>query len=231
MRGSRMGTLLLGAGLGAAGMLLLDPRLGRRRRALLHDKAGHYARVMVRNFRRGVRSVPGPVRGAIHEAAERAPWHTEPEPPDRDQFIKERVESVLGRDPDIPAGRINIDAADAVVQVRGTVPDAETAERIVRRVAAVDGVRAVRSLMHTPDGTPVGGEAGDRDAIHGRPRAAVQAEDLRRRLREQWPGLTDADILASDGHLGRLTELICSRTGEPEERVRPALDRILLPAT
>jgi hypothetical protein len=45
---------------------------------------------------------------------------------------------------------------------------------------------------------------------------------------ERWPQLSDADILASDGHIGRLTELICSRTGQDERTVRAAVDDILL---
>lgn len=230
MRVLHVRTLMLGAAVGAAVALLLDPKTGRRRRALVRDKLGHGARVLGRTARRRARAVPGPVRGALHDAAERAPWHTTPPPPDEAQFIKDRVESELGRDPAIALGSINIDAADGIVRVRGTVADAQTAERIVQRAAAVEGVRAVQSLLHTPDGAPAGGEAGDTSLLHGEPRAAVLAEAVQRRLTERWPEIGDADILASDGHLGRLTDLICERTGETPATVRAALDEILLTA-
>jgi hypothetical protein len=42
--GSNLGLGVLGAGLGAGLMFLLDPQLGRRRRALLRDKAVSYSR-------------------------------------------------------------------------------------------------------------------------------------------------------------------------------------------
>ncbi|MFN8558356.1 MAG: BON domain-containing protein [Dehalococcoidia bacterium] len=104
------------------------------------------------------------------------PWHEAPPPPDQDQFIKQRVESELGRHGDLPLADLNFDAADALVRVRGTVADEETARRVVERVAAVEGVKAVLSLMHTPDEAPVGGQAGDRSLLYGPPRAVPPME-------------------------------------------------------
>jgi uncharacterized protein YjbJ (UPF0337 family) len=224
----RIFPLLLAAGAGATAALLLDPQAGARRRALVRDKLRHYGRVLPASARRGGRMVAGPARGALHRVARRVPWRETTPPPDQDQFIKQRVESELGHETDLPLGALNFDAADGVVRVRGTVPDEETARRIVRRTAAVEGVRAVVSLMRTPDGTVVGGMAGDTRLVTGRPRAAIQGEAVARRLKERWPGLTDADILATEGHTDRLVDLICTRTGEPAERVRPAVDAILL---
>lgn len=44
-------TLLSGLGLGAGLMFLLDPERGRRRRALVRDKAVHYGKVTQRKLR------------------------------------------------------------------------------------------------------------------------------------------------------------------------------------
>jgi uncharacterized protein YjbJ (UPF0337 family) len=221
---------LLGAAAGASTALLLDPRLGARRRALVRDKSRRYGRDLAGSLMGSARSVRGPVRGAAHALARRTPWRETEAPPDQSEYVKHRVETALGRERDLPLHAINIDAADAIVHVRGAVPDAATADRIVRAAAAVEGVRAVMSHLRTPDGTPVGGEAGDTGMLHGRPRAAILGEAVRGRLLERWPGLTDSDILASEGHVDRLVATICTRTGEPESAVRTAVDEILLTA-
>lgn len=230
MRRSSVLTILLSALVGAAVAFMLDPRLGARRRALMRDKLRHYSRVVPRQVRRMARQVPGRVQRVQHALVQRAPWYEPSPPPDGDEYVKHRVETELGRQTDLPLAGILFDAADGIVHIRGTVADAATAERIVQRTAAVPGVRAVVSLLHTPDGTRVGGVAGDRTLVDGRPRAAVQAEAVRNRLKQRWPQLTDADILASDGHIGRLTELIRAHTGEDERAVRAELDSILLAA-
>jgi hypothetical protein len=139
---------------------------------------------------------------------------------------------VLGRRRDLHLGNLNFDAADGVVRVRGTVPDEETARRVVQAAASVSGVRAVSSLMHTPDGKLVPCEAGDTELLHGQPRAALQAEGVRRRLLERWPALTDIDTLIheSGGHPERLAARIAARTGQPDHAVRTALDELLMAA-
>jgi len=220
-----------GALVGATAAVLLDPRLGARRRAFLRDKAMHYRLVTPRACRRFARRLGGPLHGLSHSIATHAPWYAAPRPPDDDMFVKQRVETALGRYPSLPLDHVVLDAVDGFVRVRGEVPDETCAEEILSRVATVAGVRAAFSLMHTPDGRPVGGVAGDAAAVPEGPRAAVYAQAVRRSLMERWPGLTDEDILASGGHLERLTERICSCTGEPQAEVRPALDAILLAAT
>lgn len=227
MKGPHVRPLLVGALIGAAAMYFLDPQLGRRHRALARDKARHFAGQAPRMCRRLARRLVGPLRGVVHEAAVRMPWHETSAPPDRDQFIKERVESELGHEKDLPLSALNFDAVDGVVRVRGTVPDTAIAQAILNRVAQVEGVRAVESRMHLPDGTPITLIAGDERAVSGPPRAAVYGEAMRRGLMERWPTLTDDDIQASEGHIGRLVAIIVERTGEPEHEVRRALEAMV----
>lgn len=222
--------LVISAAVGAGAAILLDPQGGRRRRALVRDKVRRYSYAGARAIARVPRLVAGPARGVVHAVAHAAPWHRMPAAPDEHEFVKHRVETALGREPGLPTGAINIDAADGVVRVRGSVPDEHTARRIVERAAGVEGVRAVVTLMHLPDGRLAGEDAGDLDAIYGPPRAAIHAAEVRHQLMTAWPVLTDADILASEGHIGALTKLICSRTDESEYEVRTALDAILLTA-
>jgi hypothetical protein len=227
----RFTTFVAGAIVGGVVAVLLDPRSGARRRALVRDKAGRYVRLTNRWARGRVRVTGGRVQGVVHDLARHAPGYTPEPPPDTDTFIKHRVESELGHASHLPLHAVNFDAVEGIVRVRGTVPDAQGAEEIVARAAAVEGVRAVISLMQTPDGTPVGGTAGDPAAIGGAPLGVVRSEEVRRRLLERWPSLTDDDIRASDGHIDRLVERIRTRTGQPEAEVRAALDEMLLAAT
>lgn len=219
-----------GLGAGGTAALLFDPRMGRRRRALARGKLGRYGRQVARGVVRSARGVAGPAQGFCHTAEKRLPGYEPAVMPDTHEFVKHRVETALGREPGLPMSAVNVDAADGIVNIRGTVPDAETARRMVDQAAAVEGVRAVISLMHLPDGTPIEVTAGDLIALNGPPIAITHGEAVLNRLLQRWPNLTDADILASSGHVGTLTRYICRRTGEPEERVRADLDYLLIPA-
>jgi hypothetical protein len=207
---------------------LCDPRSGARRRAVTRDKLGKYSRQTARALRGWTRGSDGRLRGALHDLAGHVPGHAAEASPDTDTFIKQRVESELGHAAHLPLHAVNFDAVEGIVRVRGTVPDADCAEEIVARAAAVEGVRAVVSLMRAPDGTPVGGSAGDETALTGDPLGVVHSRALRERLIARWPVLDDAAILASDGHVDRLAETIGARTNEPAEEVRAALDEMLL---
>jgi hypothetical protein len=61
-------TLLAGAGLGATMMYFLDPRGGRRRRALARDKSIKVSRKTRENVSGRAHDVRNRVRGAAHEA-------------------------------------------------------------------------------------------------------------------------------------------------------------------
>jgi hypothetical protein len=84
--------------------------------------------------------------------------------------------------------------------------------------------------MRLPDGTPAGGMAGDIELIDSGPRAAVHGEAVRQAILARWPQLSDADILASEGHVGKLSAQISQRTGDPQSTVRVELEEILLSA-
>ncbi|MGE3598179.1 MAG: hypothetical protein AB7N70_21755, partial [Dehalococcoidia bacterium] len=91
-------------------------------------------------------------------------------------------------------------------------------------------VRAVVSLMRTPDGMSAGGTAGDPAAL-AEPSGTVHVQALRDQLVARWPALSEADILASEGHLDRLVETVTARTGQSKAQVRATLEQILLAAT
>jgi len=87
--------------------------------------------------------------GRLMAAAHR---HERPKAYD-DVTLAHKVETVLFRDAQVPKGRLNIDACEGVVTLRGTIDETELIEHIVERVRRIQGVRSVESLLHTP-GTP-----------------------------------------------------------------------------
>lgn len=68
-----------------------------------------------------------------------------------DATLRDRVESELFRDPGVPKGQMNIDAAAGVVTLRGTV-DAALVEDLTERVGAVEGVVRVENLLTPAEG-------------------------------------------------------------------------------
>lgn len=139
----------IGAAAGAAGMYLLDPRLGRRRRRLLRDRLRGLKRCTTRAGlrleRRAQSSLYGRLMAATHRH-ERAKVYD-------DVTLAHKVETLLFRDPQVPKGRINIDACEGVVMLRGTIDQPQLIEHTVERVHHIQGVRGVENLLHIP-GTP-----------------------------------------------------------------------------
>ncbi len=221
---ARLKQMAILAAAGAALMYLLDPRGGRQRRRAL----ARSTRAGARAARGGAHALAGHGRGwAAHVDG----WFRPPPPePERDQFIKDRVQSALGHRRDLPLHALSFDAADGVVHIRGTVASDAEARDVVAAVAGVRGVRAAISLMRLPDGTPADGVQGDAHPYGDGPRAALFAGAVRKALFSRWPELTDADILDSDGHPERLAAIIAQRTGHPVEEVRPVLDAIVAAA-
>jgi osmotically-inducible protein OsmY len=68
--------------------------------------------------------------------------------PVNDETLRDRVESELFRDPDIPKGQININAEHGVVVLRGELDHPEEINAVERRVKKIAGVTEVRNLLH-----------------------------------------------------------------------------------
>ncbi|HLZ70297.1 MAG TPA: BON domain-containing protein [Dehalococcoidia bacterium] len=156
-----IGPLVL-AGLGGALIVYLcEPGVGHRRRARLISRGGALLRRGRRRARRlgrrGTRTLTGQWGRFTR------PGHSE-EPADA-VTLTQRVESELFRDPSVPKGRINVNAENGVIVLRGQLDSAEQIERIVARARRVPGVYNVANLMHLP-GTPAPNKAAALHASH-----------------------------------------------------------------
>jgi osmotically-inducible protein OsmY len=107
--------------------------------------AGAYAAT---KNRRAARRAAGSARGALHSAAATMRGGRSYD----DTTLAHRVESEIFRAADAPKGKVSVNAADGVVELRGEVEEAQIG-RLGKAARDVGGVREVHNLLHAP-GTP-----------------------------------------------------------------------------
>jgi len=144
-RGPSRLPVMTGAMVGAAAVYLFDPEKGRARRALLADWLGARAR-------RGWRTV-NQISARTGTTAAAFPQRMvqlrtmRPRPAD-DLTLRDRVESEVFRNPDLPKGQINLDVESGVVTIRGQVENAYQIANVEKAVLKVPGVAGVENLLH-----------------------------------------------------------------------------------
>jgi hypothetical protein len=133
----------------AAGVALeyfLDPRSGRRRRKLVHDRVGRAVRRRVRAVERQAHYEAGKVIGLRHAIA-----HGHRGTPELDDVsLVRKVESELFRDRTVPKGQISINADRGIVVLRGELDDSRQIRHIENAARKICGVRDVENLLHEP---------------------------------------------------------------------------------
>lgn len=150
-------TLLACAAAGALAMFYLDPQQGRRRRALARDRLAHFGHVFSRdvpnNVERRGRFLRGKMRGLGHEAAGLAHLNGHQGYVD-DETLVDRVRSEALREAGVAPGRINVDAYEGCVTLRGQLESEEDIHRLINETRRVEGVHEVRSYLHLPGTLP-----------------------------------------------------------------------------
>ncbi|GAC1437254.1 MAG: hypothetical protein NVSMB65_11480 [Chloroflexota bacterium] len=140
------GVGVLWAVLGGVAAYLLDPRSGHRRRALARERLTAMARRAARLAPRKIAYAGGRLRGAVHAVA---PGRASLAPPDQSAFLAHKVSTELGRLPDPPRERLNVDAVDGVVHLRGRLTTSDQVTRVIAWARQVEGVRDVVSHVTT----------------------------------------------------------------------------------
>jgi hypothetical protein len=144
------GALLVGLGVGATLMYFFDPNRGARRRALVRDQlvhAGHLMRDAAGATSRDIANRASGVAARVRGAREDGPID--------DRVLRERIRSQLGRIASHPRA-IDVDVADGVVTLRGTILQAEVGGlcEAIRRMSGVreivDGLDARESADNVP---------------------------------------------------------------------------------
>ena len=140
-----------GAFVGAGLEYLFDPVRGRRRRHAVRERTAAAVRQPARRARRATRAAAlrsvGQARGTLHRL--------HPPPPRQldDAELAHKVESALGRVALVPKGRLNINAENGTVFLRGQLDDERLIDEVAVAVWKVEEVEKVVNLLHLP-GTP-----------------------------------------------------------------------------
>jgi osmotically-inducible protein OsmY len=140
--------LLLAGALGAALAYFFDSDNGNRRRKMAADRAGAFFRQRGREAARVGRGVAAEAHGAKQKVAHRQ--EAGKEQPD-DVTLARKVETEIFRGADVPKGKINVNAENGVVYLRGEADRPELINELVDKARNVQGVREVENLLHLPD--------------------------------------------------------------------------------
>jgi osmotically-inducible protein OsmY len=143
----RLNDLALGAALGSLAGFFLDPDRGRRRRALIRDRARALARRASSRAERAGGAVGARVYGMSQQAL-----HLREQPKDYDDVtLTRKVETELFRPANVPKGQIDVNVQKGVVQLRGEVPRPDLIDELVDKARRIQGVREVENLLHLPN--------------------------------------------------------------------------------
>jgi len=159
-RRGRPVSVLAGAVGGALLFYFMDPERGAGRRAQAREQlTGMVHRASENIARLGGRAganAGGFSQKMIHLRSGGAPVD--------DLTLRDRVESEIFRDPNLPKGRINLDVESAIVTIRGEISSAHQIASIEKAVLKVPGVHGVENLLHGP-GTPAANKVEARETV------------------------------------------------------------------
>ncbi len=135
---------------GVAGQYFLDPAQGARRRSEARDRALALLRRGRQQAEQQAAYATGQAKGAVHQARDKV---TADQPKDAltDQELARKVESIIFRDPDVPKGKINVDAAGRTVWLRGEIDSPDMRDELEAATAGIPEVETVENLLHLPD--------------------------------------------------------------------------------
>jgi osmotically-inducible protein OsmY len=140
--------VLIAGAIGAAVAYLFDPDRGGRRRAMARDRSTAAARRSARRLARLSRWGGAEAYGVTQRVRHR---REEPKPQPDDVTLARKVETEIFRSPEVPKGKINVNAVDGVVELRGEADRPEMIGDLEDQVRNIPGVLDVRNMLHVPD--------------------------------------------------------------------------------
>jgi len=131
--------------IGVGTAYFFDPRLGRRRRSVAHDKGAKAMRQVTRTAGKKARFSTDKARGFYARSR-----HAIARPPTEsaDAIVEQRIRSDALRDVGVSTRDVEIGVEDGVVTLTGEVVGDKTASDLVARVGKVPGVENVAAMLH-----------------------------------------------------------------------------------
>jgi osmotically-inducible protein OsmY len=129
---------------GAALTYFFDPDNGRRRRKVTADRLAGLMR------RHGRRLASGAASQAHALKQKGTHLREEPKPQPNDVTLAHKVETEIFRGAEVPKGKINVNAENGKVVLRGEAESAEMIDELVAKAREVQGVQDVENLLHIP---------------------------------------------------------------------------------
>jgi hypothetical protein len=156
-RGPSRLSAITGAMAGAVAVYFLDPQHGRARRAQFLD----WSRARLHRGLGALNQLGARTGASAGAFPQRMVSLRSGSRPVDDLTLRDRVESEVFRNPELPKGQINVDVSSAVVTIRGQVDNAFQIAAVEKAVLKVPGVSGVENLLHV-DGTPAPNKAESR---------------------------------------------------------------------
>jgi osmotically-inducible protein OsmY len=130
---------------------VLDRRHATLRRHLARDRGLALLRRRSQNAVRRAKYLEGVAQGTAYKVAHAVPGVGGHKPPADDMTLAQKVESIAFREARVPKDHVNVNAENGVVSLRGRLQDGDQIARLIRATEAIEGVKAVNNLLHTPD--------------------------------------------------------------------------------
>jgi osmotically-inducible protein OsmY len=141
---------VLGFGAAIAALTwFFDPQNGARRRSMTRDRLLALLRQGGRKAERAGRSVTAEAHGLKQKATH---LKEEEKPQPDDITLARKVETEIFRGAEVPKGKINVNAEDGVIFLRGEIDDVDMIDELEKAARKVQGVRQVENLLHAPGG-------------------------------------------------------------------------------
>jgi osmotically-inducible protein OsmY len=130
----------------AALTYFFDRENGKRRRHMAADRTAGFFRRKVRILDRGRKRAVSAGHGAVQKTKHR---NEQEKPQPNDATLKAKVESEVFRDSRVPKGRVDVNAENGVVYLRGEVDSPDMVAELEEATRKVHGVRAVENQLQS----------------------------------------------------------------------------------